>query len=105
MMRHTFATYLYQNTEDLKKVSRMLGHTKTVNTDKYVEVSEALDQQLKGKNLFSLALRPSNFTTMEGKQNEQETLSQPQNRPLTQSNYFEKKGMGLAGFEPATSAV
>jgi len=105
MMRHTFATYFYQHTKDLKKVSRMLGHTKTVNTDKYVEVSEALDQQLKGKNLFSIALRPSNFKNMEGKQNEQETLSQPQKRYATQSNYSEKKGMGLAGFEPATSAV
>jgi len=74
-MRHTFATYLYQSTKNLKKVSKKLGHTKTVNTDKYVDVAEDLEEQYNGKNLFNIALKPHNIFNVGGKQNEQVTLS------------------------------
>ena len=104
-MRHTFATYLYQHTKNLKKVSKKLGHTKTVNTDKYVDVAEDLEEQYDGKNLFNIALKPHNLNAVGGKQNKQVTLSYPPKRGATQSNYSEKKVMGLSGFEPETSAV
>ena len=76
-MRHTFATYLYQHTKNLKKVSKKLGHTKTANTDKYVDVAEDLEEQYNGKNLFNIALKPHAFFDVGGKQNEQVTLSYP----------------------------
>jgi integrase len=60
IMRHTFATYLFQCTKNLKFVSMMLGHTKTSNTDKYVHIAECMERQLKG-NLFNMALKPHNF--------------------------------------------
>jgi len=103
-MRHTFATFLYQHTKNLKKVSKKLGHTKTANTDKYVEIAEDLEEQFNGKNLFNIALKPHNLI-VGGKQNEQVTLVYPQKRPSNESNYSEKKVVGQAGFEPATFAV
>jgi|GEM_PF-2014545 len=102
-MRHTFATFLYQYTKNIKKVSKRLGHTKTANTDKYVDVAEDLEEQFNGKNLFNIALRPHN--NVGGKQNKQVTLSYPPKKASTQSNFSKKKFMGLAGFEPAISAV
>jgi len=103
-MRHTFATFLYQYTKNLKKVSKKLGHTRTSNTDKYVDVAEDLEEQYNGKNLFNIALKPHN--SVGGKQNKQQvTLIYPQKHPSNESNYSEKKVMGLAGIEPATSAV
>lgn len=95
-MRHTFATYLYQYTKDLKKVSRKLGHTKTANTDKYVEVAEDLEEQYKGKNLFNIALKPHLFDDEGGKQNEQVTLIYHPKNTSNESNYSEKESMGLA---------
>jgi site-specific recombinase XerD len=101
-MRHTFATYLYQHTKNLKKVAKKLGHTKTNCTDKYVDVAEDLEEQYEGKNLFNIALKPHNI--LGGKQNKQQvTLSYPQKKPSTQSNYKEKEKVGPAGFEPATN--
>jgi site-specific recombinase XerD len=70
-MRHTFATYYYQLTKNLKKVSVKLGHTKTKNTDKYVAVAEDLEEQFNGKNLFNIALKPQN-NNVGGKQNKQQ---------------------------------
>ena len=103
-MRHTFATYYYQLTKNIKKVSKKLGHTKTANTDKYVDVAEDLEEQFNGKNLFNIALKPHNII-VGGKQKKQVTLNYTQNKPANESNFSEKKVMGLAGFEPATSAV
>jgi len=101
-MRHTFATYLYQQTKNIKKVAKKLGHTKTNCTDKYVDVAEDLEQQYNGKNLFNIALKPHNLIAVGGKQNKQVTLSYPPKRVSTQSDYKEKQSMGPAGFEPAT---
>jgi site-specific recombinase XerD len=72
-MRHTFATYYYQLTKNLKKVSVKLGHTKTKNTDKYVAIAEDLEEQFKGKNLFNIALKPHNIN-VGGKQNNNRLL-------------------------------
>lgn len=58
--RHTFGTYYYQMTKDLIKTSRMLGHTKTRNTEKYVSLCDDLSEQYKGQNLFNLSLKPQN---------------------------------------------
>ncbi len=104
-MRHTFATYYYQLTKNLKKVSKKLGHTKTVNTDKYVSIAEDLEEQFEGKNLFNIALKPHNIINMGGKQNKQVTFIYPQKQASNESKNKEKQSMGLAGFEPATSAV
>jgi integrase len=100
-MRHTFATYYYQHTKDLKRTSKKLGHTKTNNTDKYVAIAEDLEEQFKGKNLFNIALKPHN-NIVGGKQCKQQvTLSYPQKQGATQSDYKEKQSMGLA--EPLPS--
>jgi len=79
-MRHTFATYLYQNTKNIKKVSKRLGYTKTANTNKYVDVAWDLEAQFDRKNLFNIALKPHNINCVVGKQNKQATLSYPQKR-------------------------
>ena len=84
-MRHTFATYLYQYTKDLKKVSKKLGHTKTANTDKYVDVAEDLEEQYNGKNLFNIALKPHLIKLVGGKQNKQVTLNYPLKSPSNES--------------------
>lgn len=104
-MRHTFATFLYQYTKNIKKVSKKLGHTKTANTDKYVDVAEDLEEQFNGKNLFNIALKPHNIIDAGGKQNQQVTLVCPPKQPSNESDFSKKKVMGLAGFEPASSAV
>jgi site-specific recombinase XerD len=103
-MRHTFATFLYQYTKNIKKVSKKLGHTKTANTDKYVEIAEDLEEQFDGKNLFNIALKPHN-TIMGGQQNKQVTLVYPLKKASNESNFSKKKIMGQAGFEPAAFAV
>jgi len=95
-MRHTFATFLYQYTKNIKKVSKRLGHTKTANTDKYVGVAEDLEEQFNGKNLFNLTLKPHNFCAVGGKQNKQITLSYAKNKAQPKVNYSRWKGMGLA---------
>ena len=56
-MRHTFATYLYDYTKDIKFVSNMLGHTKIDTTNKYVHIADCMTRQLGNNNLFNLALR------------------------------------------------
>ena len=85
-MRHTFATFLYQYTKNIKKVSKRLGHTKTANTDKYVSIAEDLEEQYNGKNLFNLALKPHNSEAVVGKQNKQATLSQRKNKAQPKVN-------------------
>jgi site-specific recombinase XerD len=86
-MRHTFATYYYQLTKNLKKVSKKLGHTKTQNTDKYVAIAEDLEEQFIGKNLFNIALKPHNIIAVGGKQKKQVTLIYQQNKAANESNY------------------
>lgn len=56
-MRHTYATYLYEFTGDIKFVSNMLGHTKITNTSKYIHTAECMKRQIGKRNLFNLALR------------------------------------------------
>ncbi len=58
-MRHTFGTYLYAQTKDIKKVAHNLGYTKTQNVDHYVFLSQEIENQVKGKrrDLFHQALR------------------------------------------------
>ena len=104
-MRHTFATFLYQYTKNIKKVSKKLGHTKTSNTDKYVDVAEDLEEQFNGKNLFNIALKPHLTRSVGGMRDKQVTLNHPPKKALIQSVYSERVIMGSAGFEPATSAV
>ena len=62
-MRHTFGTYLYAQTKDIKKVAHSLGHTKTQNVDHYVFLSQEIENQVKGKrrDLFHQALRQPIF--------------------------------------------
>jgi len=56
-MRHTFATYLYEYTKDMKKVAKRLGHTKSDTVDKYVHVADSIKEQTGKRNLFNQALR------------------------------------------------
>lgn len=57
-LRHTFATYLYDRTKNIKKVARCLGHSKTDSVDFYVNISDDFNNQLDKKtNLFDRALR------------------------------------------------
>ena len=60
-MRHTYATYLYDRTHDIKDVADYLGHSHLDNVNKYVHISKALRQQSKEKrrDLFHQALRQS----------------------------------------------
>ena len=66
-MRHTYATYLYEYTGDIKFVSKMLGHTKITNTSKYIHTAECMKRQIGKRNLFNLALR--SHKNGRGKQN------------------------------------
>jgi len=95
-IRHTFAIYYYQLTKNLKKVSKKLGHTKTQNTDNYVDVAEDLEEQFNGKNLFNIALKPHNIMNVGNKQNKQATFIHPQKQASNESDYQEKQSMGLA---------
>ena len=79
LMRHTYATFLYSYTKNIKFVSMMLGHTKTSNTDKYVHIAECMEQQING-NLFNMALKPHNFACVGGQPNRQITLNQRKKR-------------------------
>lgn len=79
-MRHTYGTYLYNYTKNIKFVSNSLGHTKTSNTDKYVHISECMEHQLNG-NLFNMALKPHNFGYVGAKPKNRFTFGQRQNRP------------------------
>ena len=56
-MRHTFATYLYEYTKDMKKVAKRLGHKKSDTVDKYVHIADSMKEQLGKRNLFNQALR------------------------------------------------
>ena len=57
-LRHTFATYYYDWTRDIKKVARRLGHDKTDSVDHYIGVCDDLKTQIGRKtNLFDQALR------------------------------------------------
>jgi len=56
--RHTFATYYYDWTRDLKEVARRLGHSKTDSIDHYIGIRKDLKNQIGNKgNLFDKALR------------------------------------------------
>jgi len=59
-MRHTFATYLYEYTRDMKKVAKRLGHTKSDTVDKYVHIADSMKEQTGKRNLFNQALRSMN---------------------------------------------
>jgi len=56
-MRHTFATYLYEYTRDMKKVAKRLGHKKSDTVDKYVHIADSMKEQTGKRNLFNQALR------------------------------------------------
>lgn len=57
-LRHTFATYYYDWTKDIKKVARVLGHSKTDSVDFYINIANDFNNQLgKKSNLFNQALR------------------------------------------------
>ena len=57
-LRHTFGTYYYDWTKDLKKVARRLGHSKTDSIDHYIGICDDLKTQIgKRTNLFDQALR------------------------------------------------
>jgi len=57
-LRHTFATYYYDWTKDIKKVARRLGHNKTDSVDHYIGICDDLKTQIGRKsNLFDQALR------------------------------------------------
>jgi integrase len=60
-MRHTYGTYMYELTKDIKKVAKSLGHEKTQNVDHYMFISEEIEKQVKEKrqDLFHQALRQS----------------------------------------------
>ena len=56
--RHTFATYYYDWTKDIKEVARRLGHSKTDSVDHYIGICKDLKTQIcKKGNLFDKALR------------------------------------------------
>jgi len=70
-LRHTFATYYYDWTRDLKKVARRLGHNKTDSVDHYIGICDDLKTQIgKKANLFDQALR--HFKDNGGKQGERD---------------------------------
>ena len=79
-MRHTYATFLYQDTQSILKVSRRLGHTKVANTQKYVACAEDLEEQYKGRKLFNIALRPLSFKDLGGQQIVKQLMGQAENR-------------------------
>lgn len=56
-LRHTFATYYYDWTKDIKKVARVLGHSKTDSVDFYINIADDFNNQL-GKKIIFLT-RPS----------------------------------------------
>jgi len=57
-MRHTFATYFYNNTKDISLVARKLGLKETKNVDKYIHIARDLEEQTKSKrDLFYQVLR------------------------------------------------
>ncbi len=60
-LRHTFATYYYDWTKDIKKVAWRLGHERTDSVDYYIGICDDLRTQLNRKsNLFDQALRQFN---------------------------------------------
>jgi len=58
--RHTFATYYYDWTKDIKEVARRLGHSKTDSVDHYIGICNDLKTQVGKGNLFDKALRQKN---------------------------------------------
>jgi len=59
--RHTFATYYYDWTKDIKEVARRLGHSKTDSVDHYIGICKDLKTHIGKKgNLFDKALRRKN---------------------------------------------
>ena len=58
--RHTFATYYYDWTKDIKEVARRLGHSKTDSVDHYIGICNDLKTQVGKGNLFDKALRQNN---------------------------------------------
>jgi site-specific recombinase XerD len=58
--RHTFATYYYDWTKDIKEVARRLGHSKTDSVDHYIGICNDLKTQVGKGNLFDKGLRQKN---------------------------------------------
>jgi site-specific recombinase XerD len=56
-MRHTFATYMYEYSKDIKRVSKLLGHKKSDTVDKYIHIANFMKEQVGKRNLFNQALR------------------------------------------------
>ena len=56
-MRHTFASYLYEYTKDMKVVAKRLGHKGMNHVDKYVHIADSIKEQTGKRNLFNQALR------------------------------------------------
>lgn len=56
-MRHTFATYFYEYTKDIKRTAKKLGHKKSSSIDKYIHIAESIKEQVGKRNLFNQALR------------------------------------------------
>jgi len=55
-MRHTFASYLYEYTKDMKVVAKRLGHKGMNHVDKYVHIADSIKEQTGKHNLFNQAL-------------------------------------------------
>lgn len=71
-MRHTFATYFYEYTKDLKRTAKKLGHKKSITVDRYVHIAEDMKEQVGKRNLFNQALRL--IKNSRGKQSENRLL-------------------------------
>ena len=79
-MRHTFATYFYDATKDIKKTAKRLGHKKSDTIDAYTHILDGIKNQLKQskgykRSLFNQALRHINkFDSSGGKPDERDCL-------------------------------
>ena len=101
-MRHTYATYLYNYTKDINLVSKALGHTKLNNTTKYIHVAEWMQHPV-GGNLFNHSLKSHNVVKTRLWGNRKKQVNAKKRVNLTKS--LRENRVGLAGLEPATSAV
>ena len=66
-MRHTFATYLYEYTNNIKLVAKKLGHKGSSNVDKYIHIADSIKEQSGRRNLFNQALRSIKLRGKPGK--------------------------------------
>lgn len=62
-MRHTYGTYLYDQTKDVNLIAKRLGHKDLDNVHKYIHISNDIRKQTQNKrrNLFHQALRQHHF--------------------------------------------